>query len=43
VVGVELAVTWFYGNGHNMGRTQAVIPLLGPAGHAEVGWQGRMP
>ena len=43
VVGVEFAVTWFYGKAHNMGRTQAVIPLLGPAGHAGVGWQGRSP
>src|SRR3984957_10120930 len=43
VVGVEFAVTWFYGKRHNMGRTQAVIPLLGPARHAEVGWQSRSP
>src|SRR6202044_2757085 len=43
VVGVEFAVTWFYGKRHNMGRTQAVIPLLGPARHAEVGWQGLSP
>src|SRR5215813_12881670 len=29
----ELPVTWLYGSGHNMGRTAAVISLLGPAGH----------
>src|SRR5215813_8633870 len=29
----ELPVTWLYGSGHNMGRTAAVISLLGPARH----------
>src|SRR5262249_10547298 len=29
----ELPVTWLYGSGHNMGRTVAVISLLGLAGH----------
>src|SRR6185437_10615684 len=28
-------LTWFYGSGHNMGRTVVVISLLSGCGHAE--------
>src|ERR1022692_3479579 len=34
-----VTVTWFYGPGHNMGRTAAVSPLLGPPSEDECGWR----